>query len=668
MIKEQKTAILGIDVGGTFTDAVLVHDGQVATAKTATTPQDQSNAVIEVAEEVLEKAGLKASHVDHFAHGMTVATNALLELKGARTGMLTTEGFRDVVEIGRQARPDLYRLCKPKPAPLVPPERIFEVSERTVPDGIDRALNEDSVVEACGKLNELGVDSVAVCLLFSYKNASHERRISELIAEHLPDVHVSASHEVVSQFREYERFSTTCIDAYLSPLLARYLAKLEQKTVEHGLPSPMIMQSSGGLIDADEAASHSAFTVLSGPAGGAICSAYLGKLSGYENLIAIDMGGTSCDVSVVEGGKVRQAPKRQLAGRVIQLPMLDIYTVGAGGGSIAWRDPGGALRVGPQSAGADPGPACYGRGGTEPTVTDANLLLGYLAEDSVLAGGIGLDIEASRHSVHELAQSLGLEIEECAAGILRVANQEMLRALRVMTVERGLDPRQFALLGFGGAGPMHCAALADELGVDTVICPRASGVLSALGLAVSDRRRDLTQSVLLSGESLTPQRIKDEVDHLAKRAHEHVANAKIEASYDLRYNGQSFELNIQGPPDADPTYLREQIEIEHESRFGYTDPDGVLELVTVRVAAVSPGVGPTELKRSSDESLERLSRRARFSGQLCETEILRGEPAAGVEVEGPAIFELPEATVVVPPDWNACVDDQGSVVLRRKRS
>ena len=299
-------------------------------------------------------------------------------------------------------------------------------------------------------------------------------------------------------------------------------------------------------------------------------------------------------------------------------------------------------------------------------MTDANLLLGYLAEDSVLAGGIGLDIEASKRSVHKLGQSLGLEIEDCAAGILRVANQEMLRALRVMTVERGLDPRQFALLGFGGAGPMHCAALADELGVGTVICPRASGVLSALGLAVSDRRRDLTQSVLLSGESLTSERIKDEVERLAERARRQSVDAKIEVSYDLRYSGQSFELNVQGPPDADPTYLREQFEAAHESRFGYTDADGVLELVTVRVAAVSPGVGPTELKRSSDESLERLSRRASFSGQLCETEILRGEPPSGVEVEGPAIFELPEATVVVPPDWNACVDDQGSVVLRRK--
>ena len=356
-------AILGVDVGGTFTDAVLLHNGQSFTAKAPTTPQDQSIAVVDVAEKVLDKAELNASDIDHFAHGMTVATNALLELKGARTGMLTTKGFKDIVEIGRQVRPDLYRLCVQKPEPLVPPERIFEIVERVTPNGVEQALDEDTVREACKRLKEAGVDSVAVCFLFSYQTPEHEQRAVDLIHEHLPGVHVSASYDVVSQFREYERFSTTCIDAYLSPLLATYLKRLDTKTRRLSLPSPMIMQSNGGLMSAGEASAHSSAVVLSGPAGGAICSAYFGNLSGRRDLITVDMGGTSCDVSVVEDGRVRQTSHRDLEGRPLQLPMLDINTVGAGGGSIAWRDPGGALRVGPHSAGADPGPACYDRGG-----------------------------------------------------------------------------------------------------------------------------------------------------------------------------------------------------------------------------------------------------------------------------------------------------------------
>ncbi len=658
--------ILGVDVGGTFTDAVLIHNGRSFTAKAPTTPEDQSIAVVDVAEKVLDKAALEASAVDHFAHGMTVATNALLELKGARTGMLTTKGFKDTVEIGRQVRPDLYRLCVQKPEPLVPPERIFEVAERVTPNGVEQALDEDTVRDACERLKNAGVDSVAVCFLFSYQTPEHEQQTVNLVGKHLPGVHVSASHDVVSQFREYERFSTTCIDAYLSPLLAKYLERLQAKTSQLGLPSPMIMQSNGGLMSASEASAHSSSAVLSGPAGGAICSAYFGGLSGHSNLITVDMGGTSCDVSVVEDGKVRQTSHRDLEGRPLQLPMLDINTVGAGGGSIAWRDPGGALRVGPHSAGADPGPACYSRGGVDTTVTDANLLLGYLAQDSVLAGGVSLKPETSQDAIGALAHDLNLDPIDCAAGIVQVANHEMLRALRVMTVERGLDPRQFSLLGFGGAGPMHAASLADELGIDKVICPRASGVFSALGLAVSDRRRDLTQSVLLAQEELTRGRITESVKLLADRAREHITDAEIETSYDLRYRGQAFELNVSGPPDPDPGLLRERFEEQHESRYGYADPEAILELVTIRVAAVSPGYVPSVIGTQPGGETRRSSRPASFDGSWLNTEILSGEPEAGTAVDGPAIFELPEATVVVPPKWNGSVDDLGTVFLERK--
>lgn len=658
--------MLGVDVGGTFTDAVLIHRGNIYSAKAATTPEDQSEAVIAVSEEVLGKAGLEAAAIDDFAHGMTVATNALLELKGARTGMLVTKGLKGITEIGRQARPDLYRLCVQKPVSLVPPELIFEIDERVVPGGVESALNQESVIEACRYMSELGIESVAICFLFSYQTPIHEKRASEIVARQLPDVHVSASHEVVSQFREYERFSTTCIDAYLSPLLAGYLQRLDRKVSRLGLPSPMIMQSSGGLMSTQEAAAHSARAVLSGPAGGAICSAYIGELSGHDNLIAIDMGGTSCDVSVVENGTVRYTSQRDLSGRVIQLPMLDIHTVGAGGGSIAWRDPGGALRVGPGSAGAVPGPACYGRGGSEPTVTDANLYLGYLADQSALAGDVSLNPDAGRDAVTTLAHELGLEPVDCAAGVVRVANQEMLRALRVMTVERGIDPRQFALLGFGGAGPMHAAALADELEIGTVICPRASGVLSALGLAVADRRHDLTQSVLLADDDLTGERIKDCVSALAKKASEQLTDVEIEVSYDLRYQGQSFELSISAPPDPDPGFLRERFESEHLAHFGYTDPDATLELVTIRVAAVSKGHVQATLKSNPLEDVVMSSRTARFGQDWVETEILRGEPVAATSVQGPAIFELPEATVVVPPGWNGDVDERGTVFLSKE--
>src|SRR4051794_6599296 len=381
--------LLGVDVGGTFTDAVLLDDGVVHTAKVPTTPRDESAGVMAVIEEVLARAGAGAAEVEVFAHGMTVGTNALLEERGARTALVATRGFGDLLEIGRQDRPHLYRLCAPKPVPLVEPALRFEAAERVGPEGVVEALEDEEIERLAAAVESSGAEAVAVCLLFSYLHPGHERRIAAALRRRLPHLHVSASHEVLPRFREYERCSTAVIDAYLSPLLGRYLGGLGEAAGKAGLPQPLVMRSSGGVAAAEEAARSGAWSVLSGPAGGAVGAGLAARLSGDGNALGFDMGGTSCDVCVVEGGEVRRTESREIDGRPIQLPMIDVQTVGAGGGSIAWRDSGGALRVGPHSAGADPGPACYGRGGEGPTGTDANLLLRYLHHHSPPAGGGG---------------------------------------------------------------------------------------------------------------------------------------------------------------------------------------------------------------------------------------------------------------------------------------
>jgi N-methylhydantoinase A/oxoprolinase/acetone carboxylase beta subunit len=612
--------LLGVDVGGTFTDAVLVAGERLHTAKAPSTPRDQSEGVMDAVRAALEAAGAEPGDVEILAHGMTVATNALLEGKGARTALVATEGFCDLVELGRQARRELYRLCARHPDPLVPPERRFAAPERMGPDGVLRELEDDAAAELADAVAGGEPEAVAVCLLHSYRHPEHERRVRDALVERLADdVHVSLSHETVGTFREYERAATTEVDAALSPLLAAYLRRLVERTRDEGLPTPAIMQSSGGLAEIDVAADHAAFTVLSGPAGGAAAAALLAARCDEPDLLCFDMGGTSCDVCVVEGGAVRESAGREVGGRPLALPMVDIHTVGAGGGSIGWRDAGGALRVGPRSAGAEPGPACYGRGGTEPTVTDANLVLGHLDPGEPLAGGVELVADAAREAVGTLGDELGLSVEDCAAGIVRVANAEMVRAMRVMTVERGVDPRDFALLAFGGAGPLHAAAIAEELGMRKILIPRASGVLSALGLAAAERRRDHARTVFLHGDDLTAEALAVEDG---------------EAAYDVRYRGQSFELTVRDV-DAEPKAVREAFEAVHEERYGYRDPEGEIEVVTIRERHSEPG---PEVEFEGEE---------------------------GEDVEGPTVVRLPEATLVVPEGWSGTTDRTGTIVLER---
>jgi N-methylhydantoinase A len=657
--------LLGVDVGGTFTDAVLAFDGRVITAKSPTTPGDQSEGVMAAIESALTRAGRSPADVQAFAHGMTVATNALLEGRGARTALIATEGFSDLVALGRQNRADLYRLCATRPAPLVPDELRFGAPERMTPDGPLRALDDDDARALAARVRDCAPESIAIALLHSYRHPQHELALSEALAQALPEVHVSLSHEVVGTFREFERAATTEVDAALSPLLARYLRQLLDRSVERGLPEPAIMQSNGGLIDLPSAAGHAAWTVLSGPAGGAAGAAFVARAAGAPDALCFDMGGTSCDVCVVDGGAVQERSSGEIAGRPMALPMLAVHTVGAGGGSIAWRDPGGALRVGPRSAGADPGPACYGRGGTEPTVTDANLLLGYLDQDAPLAGGVALDRDRARVAIERLAAQLELDPLACAEGILRVANAEMIRAMRVVTVERGIDPRGYALLAFGGAGPLHAAAIADELGIDTILCPHASGVLAALGLVVSPRRRDVQRSVFLSGPRLTAEAIARIVAELGAQARAALGEpaAELVATSELRYRGQAFELSIAAPTDSAPAQLREAFEAEHEDRYGYSDSEQILELVTIRVTATVAGA---QVKLAGGVGDGRRARRAAvIGGEEVELAVIRGTPAPGEPIAGPAVVELPESTVLVAPGWTGEVDETGTIRMRR---
>jgi len=643
---------VGVDVGGTFTDLVALHSGGIATAKVPSTPKDQSEGVMRSLE------GVDADDVAAFAHGMTVATNALLERRGGRTALFTTEGFRDVIEIGRQDRPSLYDLAERRPEPLVPRDLRFTVRERMGPDGEIEALDRDGLRETVEAVEAAGVDAVAVCLLFAFLHPEHERAVGDALREALPDVHVSLSSEVLPEFREYERFSTTVADAYLAPKLAAYLGRLAERAHEAGVPAPLVMQSSGGVVDIETAGDRAAGCLLSGPAGGVVGAAHVARASGYEDVLTFDMGGTSTDVAPVVGGEASTTTESVVAGVPVKLPMVDVHTVSAGGGSIAWADPGGALRVGPRSAGADPGPAAYDRGGEEPTVTDANLVLGYLGDGAELGGELTLRGELAEAALKALGDTLGLDALETALGVVRVANAEMGRALRVISVERGLDPREFALVAFGGAGGLHACALAEELGMPVVLVPRAGGVLSALGLAMSDVRRDYVRP-LVGGKE--PAEAFEELEAEAREDME--GEVELRRRADLRYRGQSFELTVEAD-DLDA--LEQRFGDTHERRYGYRMDGEGIELVNARVVATLPVDKPELSEVEPEGDAEAGTRRANFDGEWHETPVLRrAGMGEGATVEGPGIVEFAEATCVVRPGWRGRVDGAGTLVLER---
>jgi len=637
---------LGVDVGGTFTDAVLVSAERIVTAKVLSTPR-QEEGVVAAARAVLERAGVDPGEVTHFVHGSTVATNALLERRLARTALVTTRGFRDLLFLGRQARPSLYRLHEAPTPPVVERRLCVEVDERMGPEGVIRELDEASVRRAAKRLGRARAEAIAVCLLFAFRDPAHEARVAEILRAELPEAFVVASHEVAAEVREFERATTATVDAALGPPTGRYLSRLRRATEEAGLPEPHVMLSSGGVGTLEQVAAHPAAMLLSGPAGGAVAA----RIVAEPPALGFDMGGTSCDTFfLAEGGTESELTvQRRVAGLPIRLPMVDIHTVSAGGGSIAWVDSGGALRVGPQSAGADPGPACYGRGGEQPTVTDANLVLGRLPASSPIAADLRLDVDAARAALERLG--IG-SAEEAAEGVVAVAVNAMVQALRVVSVERGHDPAGAALLAFGGAGPLHACELAAQLGATRVLCLPASGVLSAVGLAAAERRRDASRSLL------QPLDDASDLDGLVGELAQARDGEVVRGAADLRYAGQSFELLV---PFEDPDELEDAFHAEHERRYGHADRDRAVELVTLRAAAVAPGA---EVTLTAAGDAERSRRTIRWEGADVEAEVLSGTGLPpGTKVEGPAIVEFPETTCLVPPGWAGKADDHGIVRL-----
>jgi N-methylhydantoinase A len=654
---------LGVDVGGTFTDLVALSEGEPVTVKVPSTPRDQSVGVMNA----IEASEVEAGSLSALAHGMTVATNALLERRGARTALVTTEGFRDILEIARQNRPSLYDLTLDRPPALVPRELRFTVRERMGPEGEISPLDEESLERAVSAVRDAEVEAVAVCLLFAFMHPEHELRVGEALREALPEMHVSLSSEVLPEFREYERFSTTAADAYLAPRLAAYLGNLGSKVTGVGMPSPLIMQSSGGVAKIDDAVRDAAAFVLSGPAGGVVGAAYVAGLGGYHDLLTFDMGGTSTDVAPVVEGEAQTSTETVIAGVPIKLPMVDVHTVSAGGGSVAWADAGGALRVGPRSAGAEPGPVAYGKGGEEPAVTDANLYLGYLADGTELGGEVVLRRALAETALESLGKKVGLSAEETALGIVRVADTEMVRALRVISVERGLDPRDFALLAFGGAGGMHACALAEELGMSTVLVPRAGGVLSALGLAISDVRRDYVRPYLTGLADVEAGDAEQSFEDMENAAAEDLEDPEYTRRADLRYAGQSFELTVESEAPLEVEKLEERFHATHEQRYGYRMDDEAVKLVNLRLIATVPVDKPELAEPPPQGDAESGRREANFGGDSYEVPVLdRGRMGEGSEVEGPAIVEFKESTCVVRPGWRGVVDSVGTLVLEKR--
>jgi N-methylhydantoinase A len=650
--------IVGVDIGGTFTDVAAVVDGNLRIAKVLSTPHDQSLGVAD---------GIRAASVHGptlLAHGMTVATNALLERRGARTALVTTEGFRDLIEIGRQARADLYDLTARRGAPLVPRELRFTVRERVGPEGIIVPLDEDSVEQCVAALAAAKVEAVAVCLLFAFRDPAHERALGKAITRALPNVHVSLSSQVLPEFREYERLSTTVADAFLAPEMTRYLSGIVERVAPLGVVETRIMQSSGGVVGIEEAARLPVSCVLSGPAGGVIGAAAIARELGHLNVLTLDVGGTSADVAAIVDGEVGVTSERVVAGVALRLPILDVHTISAGGGSIVWVDGGGGLRIGPKSAGASPGPAAYARGGTAATVTDANVLLGYLRDGAVLGSQVRLSAEHAEHALSVVAEQTELSPIELAAGVTQLTATAVAQALREITIARGLDPREFALVVFGGAGALHACSVADELAIPIVLVPFAGGVLSALGLALSDTRIDSVRSVLADAAALDPAELNKWFEELEHALGVRLRGARFARHADIRYRRQAHELTVEAGAPGD---LVARFHAMHRQRHGYALEQEPVQIVNIRTTATLPNPNAKCVPHAHPLSgASEVTRAAWFEGELRETIVISGIPPADVHLEGPAIVELDGSTCVVPPRWRATTADRIALRLERE--
>jgi N-methylhydantoinase A len=695
------SARVGVDIGGTFTDVVLLgEDGSVLTRKLLTTPDDYGRAVVDGVRGLLEQGGLDASGLREIVHGTTVATNAVVELSGAPTGLITTRGFRDVLEIRRIRSPELYNLFYRKPPPLVPRRHRLEVDERIDHTGaVVRPLDLDATERALERLVADGITSVAVCFLNSYANPAHEQAVGELARRRFPALELSLSSDVLPEIREYERTSTAVINAYLKPVMRSYLRALAAELSRATIRAPLlIMQSNGGIMTAEAAEERPIHIVESGPAAGVIASAFLARRVGLRDVLTFDMGGTTAKASILEGGEPSQTPDYEVGGGIsltsrlikgggyaLRAPVVDIAEVGAGGGSIVWIDRGGSLQVGPRSAGARPGPVCYRLGGTEPTVSDANVVLGYLNPEYLAGGELRIDAEAARAAVAErVARPLGLDLLRAAYGVHLVANAAMIRAVRAVSSQRGRDPRGFALFAFGGSGPVHAAELARSLELRRIVVPRSPGLFSAFGLLFAEVEHHFVRTYFRRATAIDPVELNALLAELEREATAVLAAEGYPASRvalrrlaDLRYAGQSHELTVPVPAGtlngATLDDLREAFGREHERTYGNRGrPDQAVDLVSLRLVAA--GI-PERPRVPSDAQLRRVDRRegaprppasrmAYFGDAgLLETPVVDRPDLAGAAHPGPLIVEEYDATTVVPPGCVAQLDEWGNIVI-----
>jgi len=687
-MKPQTEWLIGVDVGGTFTDFFAYHAASHAVRlfKRASTPQNPAAAIMEGLRELCVEFDIDESAIDRVCHGTTVATNALIQRKGGSVALITTAGFRDLLEIGRQARPHMYSLQIDQPAPLVPRERRFEVEER-ITDGprVVVPLSEESMRRAVRAALDSGAEACAVCLLFSFLDGTHERRIGRALGEADGERYVSLSSEVQPEFREYERFSTAVLNAYLQPVMGRYLSHFEAE-LKNGMPQAKvgIYQSSGGLMSVEAARRFPVRTALSGPAAGAIGAIFSTRQSARPNVITLDMGGTSADVALIRNYEAGIGFDREVAGFPVRLPMVDIHTIGAGGGSIAWFDRDGLLKVGPASAGADPGPACYGKGGTQATVTDANLLLGRLAAKGLVGGRMPLDESLARRAVAPIASRLGLSPERTALGILEIVVANMVRAIRVVSVERGHDPRDYCLLPFGGAGPLHASAVARSLGIREILVPTAPGILCAQGLIASELKSDFVRSERIELGDAGMQTLNRHIAALADEAGawftaEAVAPSErgLALSLDMRYVGQNFELVVPIEKTAAgklrklpaPDEIRRRFFAIHKRYYGFHSETDPVEIVNVRLAAtgaIARLATPKQRARRSAKPVAAEHRAVWFKpARPTRTPVFeRSDLVSGHVILGPAIIEQFDSTTVLYPGDRARVDEALNLLIR----
>jgi N-methylhydantoinase A len=688
---------IGVDIGGTFTDVALVDEatGRIGIAKVPTTPRDLVQGVLSALSSAMDRYGISTADVGLLSHATTVVTNTILEEKGARAALVTTRGFRDVLELRRSARADLYDLFQDAPAVLIPRRRRFEITERVGADGgIVIPLAENEIEGLIALLQEARVQSVAVCLLFSFLNPEHERRLGERLRAGLPGATVYLSSEVLPEVKEFERTSTTALCAYVGPVFASYLQQLDEATRKQGLPPLYVMGSNGGILEAAEAVATPVMAVESGPAAGVVAAALVARQTGRLNLLSFDMGGTTAKASLIRDGRYETTPDYEVAGGTsgsrwmhgtghpIRVPVIDLAEVSAGGGSIAWLDPAGALRVGPRSAGADPGPVCYGRGGIEPTITDCNLLLGYLDRGSLLAGDLPVDARAAEAAVRRrLAEPLGVDVRTAAAAAIDVVNHAMAEALKIVSLQRGHDPREFVLAVFGGAGPLHAAALAEELGMADILCPPIPGAFSALGLITTELKRDYVRTVYTNTAKGDPAAIEGAFAALEREGAAMLDRANIPPdrrrfvrAVDARYERQSYELTV---PLSERLFdsealgeVAEKFHQRHHLTYGHDNRAEPVQLVNVRLTAIGaiPPVRVREAPAPAGTNPIKGRREAWFRehGAITTAVYARARMPAGLEIAGPAVIESVESTILVPPAWQARMDELGFVLLRRR--